>query len=221
MMGPEGVTEAMVAHIRRGMPLALAQIRAQRNLTELQLPPLAQITGYAPQQLTLAMLPCLALDVEDTTGRIDTRRVVDGAEYDQYQRVYRVNARVWVAGANEPDTKRAMHRYALAAREGFQIYRRVDQLVPKNDSLEIMTRQTRETYHGSAEQSGRFIASASFLVYARAEELVPIPQRLGSGKPPTAGSIEVGVGGGSAGKDPQGNLVPGGVKSVAPLIERL
>lgn len=207
----------MIAHARALIPEGLNRVRAQRGLTVAQLPPFRQIMGYAAQQKNLGMFPLLEFTAQDTTGRLDTRRVVDGAEGDLYRRMYRVTARVWVAGPSEVETVQALHRYALAARDGLQL-RRVLEAVPAGDYAEITARQTQETYSDASEQGGRFVASASFTFYVSAEEFVVALQ------PQLSGPIEdtnINTGGGTAGRDEYGDLVPGGVASAAPLIEKM
>ena len=208
----------MVAHARALIPEGLKMVRAQRGLTVAQLPPFNQIMGYAAQQKNLGMFPLLEFTAQDTTGRLDTRRVVDGAEGDIYRRMYRVTARVWVAAPSEVETVQSLHRYALVARDGLQL-RRVLEGVPKGDYAEITARQTQESYSDASEQGGRFVASASFTFYVAAEEFVVALQR-----PLAAGPIDkinINTGGAVAGRDLYGDLVPGGVSSAAPLIDKM
>lgn len=220
MMGPEGVTTLLIQHLSRGLPRAMQRVRASVGISENRLPPFKQITGWIPFENVLGTMPCVSINVEDTTGRLDTRRTVDGAEGDLYIRVYRVEAKIWVAGPTPVDTKQAMHRYALAVREGFQLFRVVDG-APKGDALEVTTRQTRETYSDPTEQSGRFVSSASFLFFVRAEEFVAAPQELVPGMTPVVGSVNVNTGGAQAGTGLDHIRVEGGIGSVSPLIDRI
>lgn len=220
MMGPEGVTTLLIRHLTRGLPRALDRVRASVGISADRLPPLRQITGWVPFENVLGTMPCVSINVEDTTGRIDTRRTVDGAEGDMYIRVYRVEAKIWVAGPTAVDTKQAMHRYALAVREGFQLFRLVEG-VPNGDALEVTTRQTRETYSDPTEQSGRYVSSASFLFYVRAEEFVAAAQELVPGLEPVVGAVNVNTGGSQAGTDLDYSRVEGGVVSPSPLIDRM
>lgn len=217
-MGPEGVITAMVAHARALIPEGLKRVRAQRNLTLAQLPPFQQILGYVPQQKTISMFPLLEFNAQDTTGRLDTRRVVDGAEGDLYRRMYRVTARVWVAGPSEVETVQALHRYALVARDGLQL-RRVLEGVPAGDYAEITARQTQENYSDASEQGGRFVASASFTFYVSAEEFLASVQQPMAAEP--VKGVNVNTGAAVAGRDLYGDLVPGGVANASPLIDRM
>lgn len=219
MLGPEGVTRALVKHAERLVPEGLRRVREQRGLNLQQLPELHQITGYEPHAKTLGMFPMLSFQVEDTTGRLDTRRVVDSGEGDLYIRMYRATAKTFVASQSEVETVQALHRYALAVRDGLQLIRGIRDEVPVEDSLEITTRQTTERYSGTTEQNGRFVATASFVFYLRAEEFVPAIQ--GPLAPGPVGGVNINVGGGPAGRDEYGDLVPGGVSSAAPLIDRM
>lgn len=217
-MGPEGVITAMVAHARALIPEGLNRVRAQRGLTVAQLPPFQQILGYVPQQKTISMFPLLEFNAQDTTGRLDTRRVVDGAEGDLYRRMYRVTARVWVASISEIDTIQALHRYALVARDGLQL-RRVLEAVPPGDYAEITARQTQENYSDASEQGGRFVASASFTFYISAEEFLAAVQQPNSPGPVKA--VNLNTGAAVAGRDLQGDLLPDGILNASPLIDRM
>lgn len=117
MLGPEGVSRAVVLRLRDRMPAKVARMRVRYGASEPELPDIVDIFPVEQDLSSIERFPCIFVIEVDTDGRVSNEQFDMDAFADEYSFRYKMRAFVWVIGEDTNYIALAIQRYILAMRE--------------------------------------------------------------------------------------------------------
>lgn len=117
MLGPEGVSRAVVNRFAAALPAKIARSRTRHGASEAELPDIQKIYPVEQDLASIEEFPCIFIVEVDTDGKISNEQLDIDAFYDSYKFRYKMRAFVWVIGEDANYVAVAIQRYILALRE--------------------------------------------------------------------------------------------------------
>jgi hypothetical protein len=117
MLGPEGVSRALVTRLVEQYPLAVSGFRRRYNADPLDIPHIVRVFPAERDTATIESFPAVFVTETETTGRLDTRRVDSDGERDVYEYRYRKRIFLFVTGDSTDQVDLLRKRLVLATRE--------------------------------------------------------------------------------------------------------
>lgn len=171
MLGPEGVSRALVDRLVTEFPDTIAGFRTRYNADEYEIPSVLHVYPTERELLTLMDFPAVFVTELETTGKLDTRQIDADGEEDLYSFRYRKRIFLFCAGDATDLVDLLRKRLALATREILL----TNKILYKQDGQYAWVdgNTVRESFSEvSANGSGQFLAGAYIELEVVTEELL-------------------------------------------------
>lgn len=162
MLGAEGVTRGLHAHLTVSVPARLADLRTRLLATPADLPDLRKIYPDEVDILSIEKFPALVITTPDTDGKLTNRQTDLGATFEEYSYRYNIRLFVYVIAAESMATSRLIKRMTLGVREALLTTKILP--VDDHDRAEIDPQTIKESY-SEVESGKRGFIAASFIEF--------------------------------------------------------
>jgi hypothetical protein len=117
MLGPEGVSRALINRLVAKYPSVIADFRERYNASADDIPTVMRVYPAERDVLSIESFPAVFVTESETTGKLDTRQIEADGESDTYTFRYRKRIFIFCAGDATDPLDLLRKRLILATRE--------------------------------------------------------------------------------------------------------